>query len=46
VAYPVLLDTCQAERYKREPQTLDALLAALSRSGAQTFADEVRRFDA
>ena len=35
--------TRQAERYKREPQTLDALLAALSRSGAQTFADEVRR---
>jgi predicted nucleic acid-binding protein len=35
--------TRQAERYKRDPQTLDALLAALSRSGARTFADEVRR---
>jgi predicted nucleic acid-binding protein len=35
--------TRQAERYKRDPQTLDGLLAALSRAGAPTFADEVRR---
>jgi hypothetical protein len=33
----------QAERYKREPKTLDGLLTALSRSGAQNFADELRR---
>jgi predicted nucleic acid-binding protein len=36
----------QAERYKREPKTLDALLLALSRAGAQNFSDEVRRLTA
>ena len=33
----------QAERYKRDPKTLDGLLTSLSRAGVRNFADEVRR---
>jgi hypothetical protein len=36
--------TRQAEQYKRDPKTLDGVLAALSRAGARTLADEVRRW--
>jgi predicted nucleic acid-binding protein len=36
----------QAQRYKREPTTLNGLLVALSRAGAEGFADEVRRLTA
>jgi predicted nucleic acid-binding protein len=39
----ILTLTRQAERYKREPKTLDGLLASLSRAGLPNFTNEVRR---
>lgn len=39
----ILTLTSQAERYKRDPKTLDGLLASLSRAGLRDFANEVRR---
>jgi predicted nucleic acid-binding protein len=39
----ILTLTRQAERYKRDPKTLDGLLAVLSRSGLRDFTNEVRR---
>jgi predicted nucleic acid-binding protein len=39
----ILTLTRQAERYKREPKTLDGLLASLNRAGLRDFTNEVRR---
>jgi len=39
----ILTLTRQAERYKRDPKTLDALLASLSRAGLRDFTHQVRR---
>jgi predicted nucleic acid-binding protein len=41
----MVIDTLsrQAERYKREPKTINGLLVALERAGVTKFADEVRR---
>jgi hypothetical protein len=39
----ILTLTRQAERYKRDPKTLDGLLASLSRAGLRDFTNEVRR---
>ena len=35
--------TRQAERYKRDPRTLDGLLASLNRAGLRDFTNEIRR---
>lgn len=35
--------TRQAEQYKRDPKTLDGLLASLRRAGLRDFTDQVRR---